>query len=312
MEAHLQSALDAAQAELDALPDGEAHAAAWRSWNTLKQYFDAKKTAWKPSNQDHRAAAQAIWQELETRWSELERLYEVESERDSQPGILLGQVSDYKYSLAEKWLAPLMGSKDEDRPFKAVKSQRAAALLGAAEAGAYSADAVDATGEGAIARYAAQTLVGSLGWTHGHGDGNHFVPWLEGTRAQDPVQMNCFDAVFYAAIKAGMCTKAAVLGVYNKADLGEEVAVALGGRGQWVSLLTRLENGGLLSGDVLIFGWDPAQHVVMSVGTGRVMSLWNKPNATTTVQVCKLSELANPADYDEIAVAPRGVSIFKP
>ncbi len=111
---------------------------------------------------------------------------------------------------------------------------------------------------------------------------NHFRQWLqsEDDDIPDPEQdalrtMNCWEGVFYAAFKAGVTTKAALQAVYVNADsTSAAVNEAIGDRRTLREL--KAADQAPEVGDVIIFG-EVNNHVAISLGGDRVMSLWNQP-----------------------------------
>ncbi len=153
----------------------------------------------------------------------------------------------------------------------------------------------------------AREIQGGLSWISGadHKGGNHFRQWLQSDDDDIPAPgedalptMNCWEGVFYAAFKAGVTTKAALQEIYGDPDrISAAVSKAIGDRRSLRELRTAGQAPEV--GDVIVFN-QVSDHVAISLGGDRVMSLWNQPGPEPVMAETSLSALAPHTGSDSL------------
>lgn len=134
---------------------------------------------------------------------------------------------------------------------------------------------------------AQRVLPDGLTWTEG-AEG-HFLTWLR-DGAPEPVQMNCWEMVLFLMESCGIVTRAQILGAgyqqaadQHAAGAGQTEDAARSAQDAAAALL-ELDRAEPLSGDAppqlgdTIFFFD-MDHVAISLGGDRVISLWNFPSS---------------------------------
>ncbi|WP_437982763.1 hypothetical protein [Sorangium sp. So ce117] len=142
----------------------------------------------------------------------------------------------------------------------------------------------------------AVALGGRFTWIHG--GKMDFTRWLLDDDAIDEAsaRFNCFEAVLYAAVTGSVIDRERVAAIYRRYggsegnSLGDALSILFG---EATPLYDLVEQGHLPApGDVLVFR-DVETHVALSLGGNAVISLWDRPNDTSTYQQTTITALVD-------------------